>query len=271
MSSDRFRVQTSIESLLGCNDLNDWAIYKGAFENFVITTSNQSLLSNDLESDSIDLFFNGAYSLGEMIKAIFDGRHSWATVKGYYATFYLLKSSFGANKIAIVKNKGIYSLKISVGEKPEKRDKGKYMGSEIRGDHKTTIATYVKLYSSLDPLQTNTVQGEIVYDKLMSIREEVNYRARCFTEPNQGYYFPSLFSKDSFLTQIEHYINDSQFIYCFQEDHYALAAPIKLFSKVKQELSISCGRIYENEIKKNELRKLLNFDRSNTLSSFFGL
>lgn len=271
MSFDRFRVQTSIESQLGCNNPNNWGSYKTIFEAFEITTSNQSLLSNDLKLDSLDLFFNGAYSLGEALQAIYNGRHSWAVVKSYYATFYLLKSSFGANNLALVKNTGIYSLKISLGEKPEKRDKGKHNGSDIRGDHKTTIATYVKLFSNTDKLQSNTIHGELVYDKLMSIREEVHYRARCFTEPNQNYYYPTLFNKSAFINQVDAYITDDQYVYCFQEDHYALAAPIKLFSNVKDELMNTFGAIYGDDSKKTQLKKLLDFDRSKKLHSFFGV
>ena len=69
----------------------------------------------------------------------------------------------------------------------------------------------------------------------MEIRNQVNYRERTFNEPDLNYFPHDLFDKLKIKTCIENYFNDEIPIYCFQEDHACIAAPIKalqLFSKV---------------------------------------
>lgn len=57
------------------------------------------------------------------------------------------------------------------------------MGEKVSGDHKTTIVTFISVFAETDILLTNTVNEKNVYDWLMNLRNQVNYRERAFTNP----------------------------------------------------------------------------------------
>jgi uncharacterized protein (UPF0332 family) len=266
MSFDRFRIQTAIEIDLGCLDINQWSSYKNQFEKFEINSSRKITLEPKLKKDAADLYFKGIYSLTDAIYCISQGRHSWSVVKIYYAVFYLLRCSLATKSIAFIKNRGIYTIELKIGKKPVKRDTGKYKSQDIRGDHKTTIATYVQLVGDSDILQTNTINGILFYDWLMNLREQINYRERIFHEPDQRYFYASLFDKKTARNQIETYIEDDSFVYCFDEDHCCLAAPLKLAINVQEELRNFIEFEPFDNLKKHEIKKLikvLDLDQSN--------
>ena len=123
MNFDRFRVQTFIEEDLGCKDIKECNSYSEQFKSFKVNSTNKENLLSALKEDCADLYFNGVLSLAEGINGLYNNRHSWSVIKIYYAVFYLLKCSHGTNKIAFLKNKGIYTLKIDDNELPIKRDK----------------------------------------------------------------------------------------------------------------------------------------------------
>ncbi len=258
MSFDRFRTQVAVELELGCSDKAKWTSYKSNFEKFEINTSRKERLLSELKLDACDLYFKAIFSICDAVSNLHEGRHSWSVVKLYYSIFYLLRCIMATHGIAFLKNNGIYTIQLDIGERPIKRDKGKHMGQKVTGDHKTTIATYVSMFKDDDILQSNTINGTNVYDWIMDLRNQVNYRERTFQEPNHKYFYEAVFNKNRFKSQIETYINDDTFVYCFDEDHCCLAAPLKLAILTKTKLSnfIAFDPIELEKI--NEIRRLLS-------------
>ena len=72
------------------------------------------------------------------------------------------------------------TLNLEEGEKPQRRDQGTHLGERVSGDHKTTTVTFMSVFSDTDILLTNTVNGKNVYDWLMELRNQVNYRERVY-------------------------------------------------------------------------------------------
>lgn len=236
MSFDRFRTQVAIELDLGCADLSQWGSYKGSFTNYQIDEARKNILLQELKDDALDLYFKGVHSITSAIFNISEGNHSWSVVKLYYAIFYLMRCSLATKNIAFLKNKGIYSLEMKIGEKPIKRDCGMFQGQKVSGDHKSTIKAYVDIVGQGDVLQTNKIDEMLVYEWIMELRNQVNYRERVFHEPDIKHFPSSLFDVTSVKEQIETYLNDADLVYCFDETHCCIAAPLKLLSVVKDEL-----------------------------------
>ena len=237
MSFDRFRFQTQIETYVGCSDLSKWKSYKQRFENFEVTTENIEILKGCLYQDGLDHLYKGIYSISNGLFNINNKYYSWSIIKFYYSIFYLMRSNFAASNIGFLKNGGIYTLDLKIGEKPIRRDQGNYKGERCTGDHKTTIATHIKEFSLQDIMLTNSVQGENIYDWLMDIRNQVNYRERCFHEPDFKYFPSGIFDENEIKNTIESYFDDTDLVYCFNEDHAAIAAPIKI-------LQLVCAQYY---------------------------
>ena len=108
----------------------------------------------------------------------------------------------------------------------------------------------------------------------MNLRDQVNYRNRSFTEPTNQHFYASLFDKSKLIAQIETYIDDEDFVYCFDSDHAALAAPLKLLEKVKNELKSFRGQTYLNSDKKMEIEKILSsvkFTKSAKIRELFDI
>ncbi|GAB3216220.1 hypothetical protein GCM10027295_18760 [Pseudaeromonas pectinilytica] len=180
---------------IGCTDLTKWGSYLAKFEAYEVTELRCKELTVDLKKDAADIYFKALFSLSDAINGIYHGRHSWAAIKIYYSVFFLLRCSLATNKFAFLKNNGIYTLKIAKGEKPERRDCGKLSGERVTGDHKTTIFTFISLFKDTDILQSNHVENKVVYEWLMELRNQINYRERTFTEPVNKYFFSSLFDR----------------------------------------------------------------------------
>jgi len=257
MSFDRYRIQTAIELDIGCTDLTKWGSYLQKFKDYEVTESKCEKLLFELKQDASDIYFKAVFSIADAINSLSHRRHSWAVIKLYYSVFFLLRCSLATKNIAFLKNHGIYTLNLSKGGKPERRDCGKYLGEKVSGDHKTTIVTFLSLCSD-DILSTNSINGKHVYDWLMELRNQVNYRERAFTEPINKYFFSNLFDKSRLKEQVETYLKDEVCVYCFDEDHCALAAPLKLATIVKKELFDFINFEPMDSGRQAEIEKLLN-------------
>lgn len=268
MSFERFRIQSAVELDIGCSDLQKWGSYLPKFKEYEITESRQEKLLIELEKDASDLYFKAIYSLSDAVNSLYNKRHSWTVIKLYYSVFFLLRCSLATKKIAFLKNNGIYTLNLSVGEKPVRRDGGKHNGQRISGDHNTTIVTFISMFSDTDILLTNNINERNVYEWLMELRNQVNYRERTFTEPQNKYFSSNLFEKDKFKTQIETYLNDDIPIYCFDEDHCALATPLKLATIVRQQMfDFIKFEPFESQ-QKHEIERLILETKITQLSTF---
>lgn len=266
MSLNRYRAQQAFESFYGGLNTQQWKEVKPDQKN--LSKSECSVLQGNLNEDAKDLFYKGLVSIAEAISSIGHKRYSWATVKLYYSIFYFLRCSLACYGVIIIRcKKGIYYTKVREGET--------FTKVKERTDHKATIDIFNAIYGSGDILQSNFVNGKNPYDWLMGKREEVNYKDREFYEPLCPYFIEKIndhIKKDSLLKLVEKYINDKEYIYCFQEEDALLALPIKRLILTKEHMK-SKGLInHLSEEKKNHVKTLLELGDSefeNTILNHF--
>ncbi len=256
MSFERFRTQLECEKIVGCTSLDKWNSYKASFERVSLHSDKVTILISALLEDANTLYFKGILSLCESISSINRHLYSWATVKAYYSIFYLLRCSLALNGYAIVRNKSLYLLKLKEGEQPLKI-------SKCRNDHECVIKVYSDLYGGSDKLQSNTIDQLSPYYWLMQCRNQVNYRQREFNDPdppNFLRFIASAVDSKKLDQLITFYVDDQEFLYCFQADHAVLALPIKRLLLTQQDLSNTIGALLLSNTKYKLLSNLLKID-----------
>lgn len=231
MSSDRFNVQVLIEREIGCSNPADLAINKAHFKSKIESIQVGNTLSVELKSaaalDTSNTFFKASLSIVEAVEGIAFGAHSWSIVKLYYAIFYLLRCKMATMDCYFFKCAGnIYSVSPAVGSRPILRSKGKFLGMDVRGDHKTVLATYIGDIGASDPLLSNRIDSVYIFQWIMGAREDIHYRNPKFAEPNLEYLDPELFSKEKLSYWINKYYTESTAIHCFLKEHTCLATPL---------------------------------------------
>jgi hypothetical protein len=233
MSSDRFQVQVEIEKIISCPDPSQLGLqktyFKGEIAKISISESQLSVLNPAAKLDASGTFFKALLSIVEAIEGLARGGHSWAVVKLYYSAFYLLRFKMTAMGHVFFKCAGtIYSVELKKNAVPIERSKGKFAGSDVRGDHKTIMATYINHIGIRDNLLTNKIGVQSVFEWMMSAREDVHYRRPTFSEPALGLFFDDLFAEAGLANWINKYLNDPYMVHCFLAEHCCLATPLVL-------------------------------------------
>lgn len=231
----RNRTQQKYESFIRISSVEELAQKKSIFKTHVLSREEANQLSILLKQDAMDFFHSAAVSFSEGIDAIFAQRFSWATVKLYYSVFYLLRTSMACNGYALLRNCSMYRLKIASGESPYGTNNKKYNST-----HGGTISHYKDIFSGSDILLTNLIDDVDVYQWMEDVRDIVNYREVGFEEPeclevwNKFKEAQDTHTLSNLLNLI---INDSQYIYCFQEEYAVVAIPIKRMQLTIADLS----------------------------------
>jgi len=231
----RNRTQQRYETLLGISTPEELSQNKDVFKSHELTASEASELKILLRQDAIDFFNSAVVSFSEGIDAIYLKRYSWATVKLYYSIFYLLRTSMASNGYALLRNYSMYRLKIATGEKPRGTGNKKYNST-----HGGTINHYKDVFSGTDILLTNTIDDTDVYQWMEDIRDIVNYRAVSFEDPeclDVWFKYKEALESNKLSDLLEQLINDTQYIYCFQEEYAVVAIPIKRMQQTIADLA----------------------------------
>ena len=233
MSSERFQVQVEIEKIIGCPDPSQLGLqkahFKGEIAKISISDAQLSALNLAAKEDASGTFFKALLSIVEALEGLVRDGHSWAVVKLYYSVFYLLRCKMNAMGHVFFKCAGsIYSIELKKNAMPSERSKGKFAGSDIRGDHKTILATYIAHLGVRDILLTNRIGSESVYEWMMGAREEVHYRQPTFSEPASAVFFRELRTEPGLALWINKYLNDPNVVHCFLAEHCCLATPLVL-------------------------------------------
>lgn len=203
--------------------------FKGEIAKISISESQLSALTPAAKVDASGTFFKALLSIVEALEGLTRGGHSWAVVKLYYSAFYLLRCKMTAMGHVFFKCAGtIYSVELKKNAIPVERSKGKFAGSDVRGDHKTILATYIVHLGTHDILLTNKIGSESVFEWMMSAREDIHYRKPTFSEPVSGLFYGDLFTEAGLGQWINTYLNDPHVIYCFLAGHCCLATPLVL-------------------------------------------
>ncbi|MBF7982864.1 MULTISPECIES: hypothetical protein [Rahnella] len=240
MNFNRFQCQEFIETELGCTDYTQLSSYKHIFKDYSLRETKLDELRGKAKADAKDLYFKALITFLEATNGIKRGQSSWPIVKLYYSLFYSLRVFLLLSGNVILKNgtRDIYGLKISAGEKPEKLN-----CTGISGDHKVTIKYFKELFSHSEKINTNNIDGQHVFDWIMSYRELVNYRINSFIEPQFGYeVVPNLFiATSSYDDLVSRYLNHPDIIYCFLKDHSIYATPLLFLKKSHDFLKENYG------------------------------
>lgn len=240
MSSDRFQVQVEIEKIIGCPNPLQLSSMKAHFKSQIvkmsISDSQISSLTPAAKLDASGTFFKALLSIVEAMEGLIRGGHSWAVVKLYYSAFYLLRFKMTAMGHVFFKCAGtIYSVELKKKAIPIERSKGKFAGVDVRGDHKTILATYIAHLGTHDILLTNKIGSKSVFEWMMSAREDVHYRKPTFSEPLSDLFYSDLFTEAGLVLWIKNYLNDADVVHCFLEEHCCLATPLVLARNALKE------------------------------------
>jgi len=249
------------EQLFGCQDSDCWAQNRKNFELYSLTQSDQSILENCLCEDSKDFYYKGLLSLSEAINSIDRKLYSWATVKLYYSVYYFLRCTLAIRRHAVIRNGQLYILRAEVGAKPVKKGNKKYNST-----HQGTIYHFIDLFKSRDKLQDNQIDGENPYVWLMNRRDQIHYRERSFHDPDCSDFWEEISKyvlSGAVRSLLEMYISDSQFLYCFQEDHACLALPIKRAILTKQDIDNAGIELGLEKDKRALINSLLKIEKLN--------
>lgn len=262
ISFNRNRTQVSYERFVGISSPEELKAKRVDFKEHYLTDTETQQLQIDIREDAIDFFYNGILSFSEGIDSVFQKRFSWATVKLYYSIYYLLRASFAAKDIAILRCMSMYRLKVASGEKPFCTGNRKY-----NTNHEGTIAHYKDVFSHSDRLLSNRIDDIDVYEWMMKAREIVNYKSSSFLEPgclDIWQFFSSCVDDNSLVEELEKLEND-EYIRCFQEEFAVLAIPIKRLQQTISEMA-DAGLLTQLSRDREEfLKSVINYDQ-NSLS-----
>ena len=264
MSTRRSRFQLYLEELLGCENSNNWEQCQSKLLQYSFEEEDSRIARELLKEDAADFYYKALLSLCKALNSIYRGYHSWPVVNLYYSCFYSIKSHLSAMGIGLVRCKGNHYLETSAPNHPIHVQKVR-----ASGDHKSAFSVFRKFVET-DILEDNTVGGVRVHDWLSEQRNCVQYRNRDFSEPSPEFFHNNLFDTNAFEAQVSAYISDDIPIYCFDQDHCMLAAPIKRLLETRSlliKLQVS-GPVSE---KLEPVSKLLSEVSSNSSSKLYQL
>lgn len=227
MSFDRYRAQLLCENLLGCASFEEFL--NADFDSFVLDTPNAYQYSNVLKEDASDLFYKGMLSLKEGLTGFLQRNYSWAVVKLYYSTFYMIRADLAIRDYGLIRHRSVYYLEANSGSMPLTKGKKGANRKRYSGDHKSTINYYEDLFSNSDILLSQNLEGLSSYEWLMKKRERINYQERTFNEPTCSdflNYIDIEIKSGRFNELLNEIINDN-YVKTFQPEYAALAIPIK--------------------------------------------
>lgn len=236
-------VQVYIENAQNCYDLEKWTTYKQKFINWEIGTNDFTPLRNCLESDLTSYFFKAFESFVQALIDVQNKKYSWAIVKLYYSTFYLLRCDILISGHLIVRCGGLYFTEVTPGRKFSL-----YQKNNIRGDHQLTISLvkdFCRCGKIIDPILDNNIDDVDAYTWLLQNRERINYSQKNFSEPNVDCVFSHVdtYFETLELVELLKFYKSKDYSICFDTDHSILSIPFKkmiqIFEKANGKIDIS--------------------------------
>lgn len=245
MSFKRWKVQSEIEHQLGCTDINQWGNYRDALKGFILTQENVDVLCECAKHDRISYFLKALVSFCQAMEGIVLGEESWAIVRLYYSTFYLLRGDILRSGWVFVRNKGLYETQVKAGEHFTQFSSGK-----ARGDHQLTIRYVMDLVSRGDMIDSYAnvdIDGRPLYEWMMLQRERVNYYSARFEEPDHDLVLSHIasYAESNELNMLfKLYCEDSRTYYSADKDHIMVYVP---YMKLREHYRDVITEILANE------------------------
>lgn len=256
MNFNRLRTQMAFEQMYNGMESEQWkSLKKRNILDREISREEAERFKETLKGDSKDFYFKGLLSLIEALSNIEKDLYSWATVKLYYSTYYLLRCSLTSNEIAVVRYKrDLFYIRCNENEK--------FKQPSMNQDHQAVIDIFVKLFAEDDKLQSNSIDDENSYGWIKDRREAVNYKNREFLEPVCPTFFTEISEiiKNGGIELLVKRIMDDDYILTFQEEYAIIAIPLKRFLLTKETMIANGIDISLSNEKLEVLTKLLPKD-----------
>jgi len=179
-------------------------------------------LSLALTRDAVDYLYSGTISIGDAVQAVERSLYTWATVKLYYAVFYLSRALLALNGTALVyEGSKPFSVACAPGATPVKRD---------GPTHKAVLTAFASVLPNT-PLLSQPIGATPALEWLMQRREEANYTNARFCEPSAPAHF-KVIAHAGVRRSISAYMHDTSYLYTFDPQHAMLAMPIEALKEV---------------------------------------
>ncbi|WP_186048275.1 hypothetical protein [Burkholderia gladioli] len=213
----------------------------GKLSTVVLNAVQAAALRQALSRDAADYVYSGIVSIGDAVQGIERNLFTWATVKLYYAVFYMTRAVLAAHGTAIFYDgTKPYSWESTAGVMAVKRD---------GPTHKAVLTSFGAVLPS-NPLLSQPIGVEGALDWLMKRREEVNYTSPRFSEPNAPAHL-DLIARTGVRKSVSAYLKDNSFLYAFDPQHAILAFPIEALKLVlKSKTTGGAGIILANSDRK---------------------
>lgn len=213
----------------------------GKLSTVALNAAQAAALHQALSRDAADYVYSGIVSIGDAVQAIEKDLFTWATVKLYYAVFYMTRALLAAHGTAIFyEGTKPYSWESIAGAMAVKRD---------GPTHKVVLTSFGTVLPN-NALLSQPIGVDGALDWLMKRREEVNYTTPRFSEPNAPAHL-ELISLTGVRKSVSAYLRDDSFLYAFDPQHAILAFPIEALKMVlKSKASGGSGiRLADNDRK----------------------
>lgn len=217
-------------------------------------------LKLSLDNDAISYLYSGAVSIGDAAQAIERQLYSWATVKLYYALFYLSRALMAAHGTAVVyEGTKPFSWRSQAGATPIKRD---------GPTHKAVLSSFEATFPT-SVLLSQPIAAMSALSWLMSRREEANYTSARFSEPEAPAHF-TIAARLGIRKIFAAYVQDGSYLYSFDPQHAMLALPVEALKLSLDEFSARASPLQLNSDDRQYLASLF-CDKSGPLADVVAL
>lgn len=192
---------------------------EGGFLNRPLTAREATNIDQILRVDATNYLYSACVSIGDALQGIDRALFTWATVKLYYSSFYLLRSLLAlSGRVLLYDGTKPRTLMCKPGEVPIA------LGGS-GGTHQAVITYFTRSFPN-SPLLSQEIRSATPFKWLMLQREEANYASGRFGDP----LCPTIFStivRSGVRRSTAEYISDKTYLYAFDPDHAILALPIE--------------------------------------------
>ncbi|MBS1158077.1 MAG: hypothetical protein H6R15_496 [Proteobacteria bacterium] len=196
----------------------------GGFLDRPLSAREATNVEQILRVDATNYLYSACVSIGDALHGIDRSLFTWATVKLYYSSFYLLRSLLAlSGRVLLYDGTKPRTLICKPGEKPNP------LGG-TRGTHQAVITYFAKSFPN-SPLLSQDIVSEAPFKWLMRQREEANYVAGRFGDPQCPINFLSIVRSGVRRSTAE-YISDNTYLYAFDPAHAILALPVETLKQV---------------------------------------
>lgn len=180
-----------------------------------LTSAQAASLSAALGEDAKGAIYSSIVSIADAFSGLQRGCFSWATVKLYYACFYLSKAAIARRGYCIFYvGRSPYYLEAKPGSTPVSQG----------GNSHTVVTSLYKKHVPHGIINSQPLDGGHAFDWITSHRENVNYKSSRFSDPIVPAWFSNV---DAYGIRklIGAYLADP-FLYAFDVSHAMVALPL---------------------------------------------